>query len=192
MPVWSVASLFALAGANPVLQAALIVLATFVLEDAATVLAAIHAQSGAVPIPLALGALYAGIVLGDLGLYGLGRLSARVKLVARLIPPHRMRQGRDWLDGRVFQVVFISRFIPGARLPTYTACGFLRAGLGRFALAAVVATLIWTSLLFGVSLKVGALLMQYLGAWRWAGAIGFAGVVILLGRTAARLQAARR
>lgn len=103
-----------------------------------------------------------------------------------------MRQGRAWLDGRVFQVVFISRFLPGARLPTYTACGFLGANWRRFALAAIIATLIWTSLLFGISLKVGALLMQYLGAWRWAGGIGFTLIVILLGRTAARLQEARR
>lgn len=192
MPGWSIAGLFALVGLHPLLQAGVIVLATFVLEDAATVLAAVHAQSGAVSIPLALAALYAGIVLGDLGLYGLGRLSATVPAIARLVPLPRMRQGRAWLDGRVFQVVFISRFIPGARLPTYTACGFLRGGLRRFALAAVAATLIWTSLLFGASLQVGALLMQYLGAWRWAGAIGFALVVILLGRTAARMQSARR
>jgi membrane protein DedA with SNARE-associated domain len=188
----SVATLLALAGQDPMLQVVLIILGTFVLEDAATVLAAMHAQSGAIPIPLALCSLYAGIVLGDLGLYALGTLSARVRWAARLVPPHRMRQGRDWLDGRVFQVVFISRFIPGARLPTYTACGFLGADWRRFALAAVVATLIWTSLLFGVSLKIGALLMEYLGAWRWAGGIGFALVVILLGRTAARLQEARR
>lgn len=192
MPVISVAALLALAGQNLMLQAVVIVLGTFVLEDAATVLAAMHAQAGGVPIPLALCALYAGIVLGDLGLYLLGHLSAKVPWVARIIPPHRMRQGRDWLEGRVFQVVFISRFIPGARLPTYTACGFLGANWRRFALAAVIATLIWTSLLFGVSLKIGALLMEYLGPWRWAGGIGFALVIILLGRTAARLQEARR
>ncbi len=192
MPALSVAALLASAGQNPMLQAVLIILGTFVLEDAATVLAAMHAQSGAIPIPLALCSLYAGIVLGDLGLYALGRLSGRVRWAARLVHPDRIRHGKDWLEGRVFQVVFISRFIPGARLPTYTACGFLGADWRRFALAAVIATLIWTSLLFGVSLKVGALLMQYLGAWRWAGGIGFALVVILLGRTAARLQDARR
>jgi membrane protein DedA with SNARE-associated domain len=191
MPVW-IASLFALAGHSPWLQAAIVILGTFVLEDAATVLAAMQAQSGEIPLPLALTSLYAGIVLGDLGLYGLGRLTRGVPWVGRLVPPARMRIGRDWLDGRVFQVVFISRFIPGARLPTYTACGFLHADWRRFALAAVLATLVWTSLLFGVSLQVGELLMHYLGAWRWAGAIGFAAVVILLGRTAARLQDARR
>jgi membrane protein DedA with SNARE-associated domain len=188
----SVAGLLALAGQNTMLQAVLIVLGTFVLEDAATVLAAMQAQSGAIAIPVALSALYAGIVLGDLGLYLLGHLSAKVRWAARIIPPRRMRQGRDWLSGRVFQVVFISRFIPGARLPTYTACGFLGADWKRFALAAVVATLVWTSLLFGVSLKLGALLMQYLGPWRWAGAIGFVLVIFLLGRSAARLQDARR
>lgn len=192
MPVTSVAALLALAGHNLMLQAVLIILGTFVLEDAATVLAAMHAQAGGIAIPVALCSLYAGIVLGDLGLYALGALSAKIPWLARLVTLRRMRQGRDWLDGRVFHVVFVSRFIPGARLPTYTACGFLGADWRRFALAAVIATLIWTSLLFGVSLKVGALLMQYLGAWRWLGGIGFALVVILLGRTAARLQDVRR
>ncbi len=192
MSNWSLAGLTTLAGHKAWLQAVMVVLGTFVLEDAATVLAAMQAQSGQLQIEVALAALYAGIVLGDLGLYGLGALSARVPMVARWVPPGRMRQGRAWLDGRVFRVVFISRFIPGARLPTYTACGFLHANLRRFALAAVVATLVWTSLLFGVSLKVGALLIEHLGAWRWAGAIGFAAVVILVGRTAARMQESRR
>ena len=192
MPSWSIAPLLVLTGEGPVLQAVIIILATFVLEDAATVLAAMQAQSGSISVPLALASLYAGIVLGDLGLYGLGRFAGSVPLVSRLVPPTKMRQGRAWLDGRVFQVVFISRFIPGARLPTYTACGFLNADWQRFALAAAVATLIWTSLLFGVSLQVGALLMHYLGAWRWAGAAGFALVVILLGRTAARMQGVPR
>ncbi len=185
-------ALLGLAGHDAALQAGIIILGTFVLEDAATVIAAMQAQAGALSMPLALGSLYAGIVLGDLGLYTLGALSRRVRWISRWVPAARKRLGREWLGDRVFHVVFISRFIPGARLPTYTACGFLRASLRRFALAAIVATLIWTSLLFGVSLKVGAWLMDYLGAWRWAGAIGFIVVLILAGRAAARLQEARR
>ena len=185
-------ALFGMAGHDPAVQVALIILATFVLEDAATVLAAMQAQAGALSVPLALGSLYAGIVLGDLGLYGLGFLSGRVPAMARWIPPARKRVGREWLGDRVFHVVFVSRFIPGARLPTYTACGFLHASLRRFALAAIVATLIWTSMLFGVSLKIGAMLMAYLGEWRWAGAVGFAVALILVGRAAARLAEARQ
>ena len=52
----------------------------------------------------------------------------------------------------------------------------------RFTLAAIGATLIWTTMLFGVSMQVGALLLTYLGAWGWAGAAGFALAIILIGR----------
>jgi membrane protein DedA with SNARE-associated domain len=184
-------AIFAAAGHDVGLQATAILLATFVLEDAATVFAAMRAQAGQVPASWALGALYVGIVLGDIGLYGLGRLAREVRWAARIVHPRRIRQGRDWLRGRVFTTVFISRFIPGARLPTYTACGFLGASLLWFCLAAIVATSIWTSLLFGISYKMGDLLMPYLGEWRWAGLAGFAVVLILIGRTAAKWQTAR-
>lgn len=181
-----------LAGHSPAVQAAAIVIATFVLEDAATVMAALLAQSGAITMSLALISLYAGIVLGDLGLYGIGALSGRSTWFARWIPHADRRPGREWLQNKVFRVVFISRFVPGARLPTYTACGFLRASLTRFALATVLATTIWTSALFTISLRVGALILSHLGVWRWVGAVGFILVMLLIGRMAVRLQESRR
>ena len=171
------------------LQAGAILLGTFVLEDAATVAAAVRAQEGGISIPLALAALYVGIVLGDLGLYGLGLLSSRVGWIARMLPPQRRTEGlRRWLGDHVFRVVVVSRFIPGMRLPTYTSCGFLRADFKRFAIAAVLATSVWTSLLFGVSLRIGKLLGEHLGEWRWAGTVGFIAALCLTMRLAARLQ----
>ena len=188
-----VASLLALAGHSPLLQAITIVLATFVLEDAATVMAAMQAEQGEISVGLAVASLYVGIVLGDLGLYGLGWLSARMSWIARLLPPHRKEAINAWLKGRVFKVVLISRFLPGLRLPTYTTCGFLGADLRQFTLAAVIATICWTSLLFGASLKVGQVLIDHFGAWRWVGAAGFVLFVILAGRVAAAgMQGARR
>lgn len=188
-----IASLLVLAGHSPLLQAVSIVLATFILEDAATVLAAMQAEQGRISVGLALGSLYVGIVLGDLGLYGLGWLSARVPWIAHLLPPHRKAAISAWLSGHVFKVVLVSRFLPGLRLPTYTTCGFLGADLRQFTLAAVVATTCWTSLLFGASLKVGQFLIDHFGAWRWAGAAGFVLFVIVAGRIAAAgMQGARR
>lgn len=174
------------AGSKP-LQAGTIILGTFVLEDAATLLAAMQVASGAISLPLALGALYAGIVLGDLGLYGLGTLSARHPWARRLVPPRRQDIGHVWVRRRVIPLVLISRFVPGLRLPTYTTLGFLRAPIGQFALAAIAATLVWTSGLFFISLKLGVLMERYLGIWRWAGLAVFCVILILVGRVATHL-----
>jgi membrane protein DedA with SNARE-associated domain len=143
--------------------------ATFILEDAATVVTAMQVQAGSLSLQIGLFSLYAGIVLGDLGLYGLGRLAASVPWLERFIPARRRDIGRDWLNSRLARVILVSRFLPGLRLPTYTTCGFLRTSFLVFTLAAVVATLIWTSLLFTISMKLGHYIIGYLGVWRWAG-----------------------
>lgn len=179
------AAWLALAGHAPLLQALVIILATFVLEDAATVLAAMQVADGSLSVGVALGALYVGIVLGDLGLYGLGVAASRIGFIARRLPPRRTDMVRGWIAGRVFKVVLISRFLPGLRLPTYTTCGYVRADLRAFTLATVLATAVWTSGLFTLSLYVGEWLTAYFGAWRWLGAGGFVLALIVLGRIAA-------
>lgn len=184
----SVTALFKSAGVHPLLQALAIILGTFILEDAATVLAAMQVQDGKINWIVALGALYVGIILGDLGLYGLGRLASHWSWALRFLPEQRRVKGRAWIEKRVFRVVFISRFIPGARLPTYTTCGYLKASFRRFAIAAILATSVWTTLLFIVSRHVGQFLIDHLGAWRWAGAAIFAIAIVLIGRVAVRLQ----
>lgn len=183
----SVSELLREAGHNPALQAVAIVAGTFILEDAATIIAASQAETGAIPIAVALGALYVGIILGDLGLYGLGRLAALFPWAQRWAPKARLERTRSWITKHLVKTVFISRFLPGARLPTYTLCGFVHASFPRFALAAIGATLIWTSLLFAVSLRVGAFLIAHLGAWRWAGVAVFAATILVAGRLAARM-----
>jgi membrane protein DedA with SNARE-associated domain len=184
----SAAHLLAIAGKSPLLQGAAIIMGTFILEDAATAAAAMSVQSGGVAMPVALISLYLGIVLGDIGLYGLGRLAAHMPWALRLIPPQRQDRGKKWLERHVFKVVFVARFLPGVRLPTYTACGFLGADLKKFILAALGATLIWTSALFVVSLRVGKFLVEHLGAWRWVGFAAFLLAIVLAGRLAARVQ----
>lgn len=188
----SVGSILTFAVHHPALQAVAIILATFVLEDAATVLAAMLAASGQLSVPLALGSLYVGIVLGDLGLYGLGWGAARIPWLVRLLPPRRTEVVRAWLSGRVFKVVLISRFLPGVRLPTYTTCGFLGASLRQFALATALATMVWTSGLFAVSMRMGGELMAHYGAWRWAGAAGMVVFMFVAGRLVQVLLRPRR
>jgi membrane protein DedA with SNARE-associated domain len=175
------------AAGNAPLQALTIIFATFILEDVATLLAAMQVAAGAVSLPLALGALYAGIFIGDTGLYVMGWLSTTFGWVRRLVPRRRRDIGREWVQDKVFPLVLVSRFVPGLRVPTYTTLGVLHAPFFAFALAAIGATLVWTTGLFFLSLKLGFLLLRYLGAWRWAGIAVFAALILLAGRYAAKL-----
>lgn len=179
------------AGGSPPLEITVIIIGTFILEDAATLLAAMQVAAGAVSLPLALASLYAGIMLGDMGLYGLGRASAHNAWAKRMVPLRRRDLGREWVSQRIVPVVLISRFVPGLRLPTYTTCGFLKAPFVAFALTAIGATLLWTSMLFFVSLKLGHLMLHYLGPWRWVGLAVFVILLLVGGRIAARWQADR-
>lgn len=185
----SLAHMLQAAGRAPLVQGAAIIAGTFILEDATTAVTAMAVQSGVVDLPLALGALYAGIVLGDIGLYGLGRLAARVPWAMRLIPAPSQQRGRDWLDRHLVKIVFTARFLPGVRLPAYTACGFFNARFYQFVLAAIGATLIWTSALFALSLRAGTMLIEHLGAWGWLGFAALLAAILTAGRLVARSQA---
>jgi membrane protein DedA with SNARE-associated domain len=103
------------------------------------------------------------------------------------VPKRRQDIGHDWVSHRVIPLVLVSRFVPGLRLPTYTTLGFLRAPILQFAAAAIGATLVWTSGLFYISLRLGVLMMRYLGVWRWAGLAVFCLLLIVVGRVATQL-----
>jgi membrane protein DedA with SNARE-associated domain len=165
-------------GANPIALVAAIILTTFVLEDAASIGAALLAAGGALSTPLAMTALVLGIFAGDLGLYGLG-YAARSQLWARKrIADKHIEQGRRWLNKRLPTALIVARFIPGARLPAYVASGYLRVPLARFAAITAGAGIVWTIAVFAVVLSIGPDALIALGAWKWL--IGAALLVLLL------------
>jgi membrane protein DedA with SNARE-associated domain len=155
-------------GTNPWAIALAIVLATFVLEDVATIAAAILAADGLIGPWAALGALVAGIFAGDLMLYGLGAYARTHDWAKRLIGEKRMDKGRAWLKRRYIPALIGARFMPGLRLPTYTSSGFLGLPFAPFAGVAAGAGLIWTSAVFSLVYVFGAMTVEHLGMWRWS------------------------
>ncbi len=167
----------------PLLIAFLIFLTTFILEDAATSAAGLLASDGILPLSLAFAALMSGIVMGDLGLYGLGFLARKWDFAKRILERKGMQNTREFLNDKIIAVVILARFVPGMRLPTYAAMGLWAMNFQVFALTVVLAVGAWSTLLFGLFFGLGHLFMGMMGIWRWAGI----GAVVVLALAAPRL-----
>ncbi len=163
------------AASNPFLVVGAVILTTFVLEDLATVGGALLAAEGVLPVPAVVLGLFLGITLGDLGLYGLGRLAGTHPALRNWIGEKRLAKGGAWLGGRLIPSILLARVTPGLRLPCYTACGYLRLSFPTFALVAVIAVAAWSAGAFTLVYGYGIVAQAWLGQFSWA-----AGAVLLI------------
>lgn len=159
----------ALAGmAAPWIICTALVLTTLLLEDLAIAAGVAVAAQGSLSWGLAFTAVAAGIAAGDIGLYALGLATLRAPRLWRRFVPERSGwarglRAREELLRRLPTAVLLARVIPGLRLLTYTACGFLRIPLLPFAAWVSVAVLLWTAGLFWLSAAIGEVLAAALG-----------------------------
>ncbi|OQX36719.1 MAG: hypothetical protein B0D91_08500 [Oceanospirillales bacterium LUC14_002_19_P2] len=144
-----------------------IVIATYILEDAAIVGAAVLAAEGVVPPFSAFAALFLGIFTGDLWLYGMGYLIRRYPRFQRLAAKPALERARGWLARNMVMTVFLVRLIPGMRLPCYLACGLFALSLRLFFGTVLVASLLWTGALFSGLYLLGEHFWMTLGEWKW-------------------------
>jgi membrane protein DedA with SNARE-associated domain len=133
---------------------------TLVSEDLTSISAGLLARDGAVGLVPALAACMAGVYLGDLGLWILGRIGGRRALrwkwVARRVDPAMVTSLGARLDSRLGLAVLASRFLPGSRLPMYLALGISGRRPLAFAAWSFVAVLVWTPLLVFLTAAFGS------------------------------------
>ncbi|MTI13724.1 DedA family protein [Sansalvadorimonas verongulae] len=146
--------------------------ATFVLEDAAIVSGAMLATAGTIQPEMAFVALLLGIVVGDVGLYFLGKQARRFSFIQKHTEQKRVKDFRHWVSSYLFLVIFIVRFAPGLRLPCYLSCGVFTVSIKRFIWAVGVAGFFWVALAFGGVHWFGLQLSnssfwQDAGIWKW-------------------------
>ncbi|MGQ0543385.1 MAG: VTT domain-containing protein [Blastocatellia bacterium] len=128
---------------------------TFISEDVACLAAGALAAQGRISFAFALAACFTGIVVGDMLLYGAGRLFGKqileTRFVSRFVSQTSVERGSAWLEKRGAAAVFLSRFVTGLRLPTYLAAGFLKTNFLKFTLYFIIAAAIWTPILIGTT-----------------------------------------
>jgi membrane protein DedA with SNARE-associated domain len=148
---------------DPYVASFMLVLATLLLEDLAIAAGVALATQGTISWGLSLAAVGGGIAVGDLGLYALGLGATRVRWLRQRYIGQRSEWAREQVSRRLSSAVLLARVIPGLRLVTYTACGFLRVPFAPFSVWVLLSVLLWTCTLYGLSVAVGAALAEQLG-----------------------------
>src|SRR5947208_1430105 len=137
-----------------------IILLSFVSEDAATISSALSIFGGPLSWPLGFVSCFAGIWLGDLGLYSLARCAGKPILhsrwLARLADPVTITRCEKTFAQNSALTLIASRFIPGTRLPTYLAAGLFAMPARRFALITAIGALLWISVFFALTKLLGS------------------------------------
>lgn len=122
------------------------------LEDVALISGIALVAHGKINLWLSIAACFLGISFGDLGLYVLGRLALRFRLISERKWFVRMRErftgseSESWLT----TAVFACRFIPGTRIATYALAGFVRYSILKFLIVTVISVGIWVGLAFQI------------------------------------------
>ncbi len=148
-------------------------MATFVLEDAAAVGAGLLLANGSLAWPFAFTSCFFGIWLGDAGLYALARMVGRGWFERSRWQKYSREVARseEWFTRRGTPILVFSRILPGTRLPTYLAAGFLRVPAPRFLLITGLAALAWTFVILFLTQAFGSKLFKWLAACKSDGLI---------------------
>jgi membrane protein DedA with SNARE-associated domain len=149
--------------ATPWVVALALALTTLLVEDLAIAAGVAVAAQGSLSWGASFAAVAAGIAVGDVGLYALGLAATRVAWLRRRVVPARSAWARDQLARRLASAVLLARAIPGLRLVTYTASGFLRVPLAPFCAWVALAVLLWTAGLYALSAALGHTIAQRFG-----------------------------
>ncbi|MCP3919657.1 MAG: alpha/beta fold hydrolase [bacterium] len=176
---------------GPTLLLAMLLLATATLvsEDLACIGAGLLVSQGRLGLIAASLACFAGIFLGDVLLYAAGRLFGRPAIrrapLSWMVSEGAVERASRWFRERGGRVIFVSRFTPGLRLPTYVAAGVLHTSFTSFAFYFCVAGLLWTPALVGLASWAGSeaeFFVARLGQFATFGVLGLVGLLLLVPR----------
>jgi len=143
----------------------ILIVSTFVLEDAATIGAVGLSVAGAIDPLWGYIAVLSGIIIGDIGLYYIGCGAEKNKCIKRKTAKYDLKKYREKIKKHSVIAILTSRFIPGARTPTYLAMGYFNISFILFFITAAVAVSVWTTALFWGLYFLGDIIAPHVSGW---------------------------
>jgi len=141
----------------------------FLHEDVAIVTAATFIHELGLPITLAFGSLYAGVVVSDLLIFFLGRMARKSQRLLKYLDSMKLQQAQIRLKENRILAIACCRLLPGVLFPTFAACGWFGISFLDFFVPAMITSATYTGVVLLLVLKFGDIIMTTLGQWgRWA------------------------
>jgi len=162
----------------------IIIFSTFISEDLTCIGAGLLAARGLIGFWPATVACFIGIFVGDIGLYLIGRFVGRPAVrrapLKWMISERDLNKSAEWFKVRGPAIIIASRFLPGSRLPTYLSAGIIGAGFWMFTAYFLLAAVIWTPMLVGISKLLGNELIRYFSMYQDYALWVFLGAIVFL------------
>jgi len=164
----------------------LLAVATLTSEDLACVTAGVLAspERGLIPYWYAVIWCWAGILIGDIGLYSIGWFmgprAAKLPFLRRFLTEKNLQKSESKLRSHFAWVLFTTRFVPGTRIPAYVGAGIIKYSVAKFALFLGIAGLLWTPIIVGFATYLGHTLMEWLGLYEKYALLGVVAVILII------------
>ncbi len=153
-------------------------IAPFVQEDIA-VLGAVSAMISKMGNPLGLfTSISIGLILSDLWKYWLGRAAITQAWAQKYSDKPAVHAAHAKLENNMLKTIFVSRFLPGARIPLYIAAGFFKLPFSKFAASICVTAIFYIGLIYTLFLGLGEIAGERLKTY--LPLVVLAGVVLFL------------
>ena len=147
-----------------------IVMATMVSEDLTCIGTGLLVARGIIGFVPGTLACLAGIFIGDVLLFLMGRWLATSTIHKApfkwVINEKDIKKSAIWFEAKGPAIIIASRFIPGSRFPTYVSAGLIGAKLSMFLVYFGIASLLWTPMLVGLATFLGQKMIDYFSLYQ--------------------------
>lgn len=177
-------TVISLTGGPLILIMLIIIFFCFMSEDLTCISAGLLTAGGILDLQFAMAACFMGILLTDSSSYFLGRKAGR-PLISKIpfkwiIKESDVERVENLMSMHGMKIIFITRFLPGTRLPTYIAAGMLKTKFRYFVIYFILAIAVWVPLVVGLSSFLGRPMLNFVEAYRDFAFLILLAIVILI------------
>lgn len=142
-----------------------IFLLPFVQEDVAVIAAATASLTGMEPTFLIFVAILAGLTASDIWKYWLGYAARSRQWAHKFAERKGVSVAGDLVRDELGKTLYVARFVPGTRIPTYIACGFFIVPYIKFVGLVILTAFTYVAISFALFHTVGAVAGEQAKFW---------------------------